>query len=48
MDQYDYKRRTTVNCQTEANRNSDKKKKCNWVGHTLRKEAGTIEKTVLD
>jgi len=24
------------------------RRKWNWVGHTLRKEAGTIEKTALD
>jgi len=35
------------NHQTEANRNSDKRRKWNWIGHTLRKEAGTIEKTAL-
>jgi hypothetical protein len=31
--------------QAETNRNSDKKKKWNWIGHTLCKEAGAIEKT---
>jgi hypothetical protein len=36
------------NHQTETNRNSDKKKKWNWIGHTLRKEAGAIEKNALD
>ena len=36
------------NHQAETNRNSDKKKKWNWIGHTLRKEAGPIEKTALD
>jgi hypothetical protein len=25
-----------------------KRRKWNWIGHTLRKEAGTIEKTALD
>ena len=25
-----------------------KKRKWNWIGHTLRKEAGAIEKTALD
>jgi hypothetical protein len=34
------------NHQTEANRNSDNEK--NWIGLTLRKEAGAIEKTALD
>ena len=24
------------------------RRKWNWIGHTLRKEAGTIEKTALD
>jgi hypothetical protein len=35
---------------TEANRKSDKKKKMelDWIGHTLRKEAGATEKTALD
>jgi hypothetical protein len=28
--------------------NRIKKKKWNWIGHTLRKEAGAIEKTALD
>jgi len=23
-------------------------RKCNWIGHTLRKEVGAIEKTTLD
>jgi len=32
----------------EFNRKSDKKKKWNWIGHTLRKETGAIEKTALD
>ena len=38
------------NHQTEASRNSDqkKKRKHNWIGHTLRKKAGAIEKTALD
>jgi len=31
---------------SEVNRKSDKKK--NWIGHTLRKETGAIEKTALD
>jgi hypothetical protein len=35
------------NYQTEANKNSDKKKKWNWIGHTLRKEAVAIEKTSI-
>jgi hypothetical protein len=37
------------NHSTEANRKSDKKKKVelDWI-HTLRKEAGAIEKTALD
>ena len=34
--------------QTEANINSDKKRKWNWIGRTLRKEAGVIEKTASD
>jgi hypothetical protein len=25
-----------------------KRKKCNWIGHILRKEAGAIKKTALD
>ena len=25
-----------------------KKRKCNWIGHTLRKENGSIEKIALD
>jgi len=32
---------------TDANRKSDKRK-CNWIGHTLRKEVGAIEKIALD
>ena len=36
------------NHQTAANTNSDNKSKWNWIGHTLRKEAGATEKTVLD
>jgi hypothetical protein len=36
------------NHQIEANRNSMKGRKWNWIGHTLRKEAGAIEKTALD
>jgi len=36
------------NHQAEANTNSDKKKKMNWIGHKLRKEAGAKEKTALD
>ena len=32
----------------EANRKSDKRRKWNWIGHTLRKEIGAIEKTALD
>jgi hypothetical protein len=36
------------NHQTEANRNSIKGRKWNWIGHTLRKEAEAIEKTALD
>jgi len=34
----------------EVNRKSDKKKKMelDWIGHTLRKETGAIEKTALD
>jgi hypothetical protein len=35
------------NYPTEADRKSDKKKKMEF-GHTLRKEAGVIEKTALD
>jgi len=29
---------------TEANRKSNKKRKWNWIGHTLGKEVGAIEK----
>ena len=36
------------NHQTEANRNSEKRRKLNWIGQTLRKEVGAIEKTALD
>jgi hypothetical protein len=36
------------NYQTEANGNSDKRRKWNWIGNTLRKEAGAIEKTALE
>jgi len=38
------------NHQTEANRNSYKKKKIelDWIAHTLCKEAGAIQKTALD
>jgi hypothetical protein len=36
------------NHQTETNRNSDKRRKWNWIGHTLPKETGAIEKTALD
>ena len=48
MDRQDYKRRIVENHQTEAKRNSDKKKrKWNGIGHKLCKEAGGIEKTAL-
>jgi len=33
---------------SEVNRKSIKRRKCNWIGHTLRKETGAIEKTALD
>jgi hypothetical protein len=33
---------------TEANRKSNKKKKWNWIRHTLCKEVGAIEKITLD
>jgi hypothetical protein len=36
------------NYQREANRNSDKRRKWNWIGHTLRKGAESTEKTVFD
>jgi hypothetical protein len=29
-------------------KNQIKRRKCNWIGHTLRKEVGAIEKTALD
>jgi hypothetical protein len=28
--------------------NQIKRRKLNWIGHTLRKEAGAVEKTALD
>jgi hypothetical protein len=34
--------------QQKAIENQIKKRKCNWIRHTLRKEAGAIEKTALD
>jgi hypothetical protein len=34
--------------QQKANRKADKKKKWNWIGHTLCKETGAREKTALD
>jgi hypothetical protein len=34
--------------QQEAIENQIKIRKWNWIGHTLRKEAGAIEKTALD
>jgi len=46
MDRYDYKRQTMENHSTEANQ--IKRRKRNWIGHTLRKEAGAVEKTALD
>jgi len=36
------------NHQTEANIHSEKRRIWNWIGHTLRKEAGAIEKIALD
>jgi hypothetical protein len=33
---------------TEANRKSIKRRKWNWIGHTLCKEGGAIDKTALD
>jgi hypothetical protein len=38
------------NHQAEVDRNLDEKKKMglDWIGHTLRKEVGAIEKTSLD
>ena len=33
---------------SEVNRKSDKRRKWNWIGHTLRKETGALEKTALD
>ena len=36
------------NHSTEINRKSDKRRKWNWIGHALRREAGAIEKTALD
>jgi hypothetical protein len=36
------------NHSTEANKNQIKRRKWNCIGHTLRKEAGAIEKTALD
>jgi hypothetical protein len=36
------------NYQTKTIRNSEKSRKLNWIGHTLLKEAGAIEKTALD
>jgi len=33
---------------SEVNRKSEKIRKWNWIGHTLRKETGAIEKTALD
>jgi len=33
---------------TGANGKSDKRKKWNWIEHTLRKEVGAIEKTAID
>jgi hypothetical protein len=32
----------------ESNKNQIKRRKWNWIGHTLRKEAGAIEKTASD
>jgi hypothetical protein len=34
--------------QQEASENQIKRRRWNWIGHTLRKEAGAIEKTALD
>jgi hypothetical protein len=34
--------------QQKAIENQIKSRKWNWIGHTLRKEAGAIEKTALD
>jgi len=28
--------------------NQIKRRKCNWIGHTLHKETGTVKKTALD
>jgi hypothetical protein len=36
------------NDQTETNRNSDKRRKRYWIGHTSCKEAGAVEETAFD
>jgi hypothetical protein len=33
---------------SEVKRKSEKRRKWNWIGHTLHKETGAIEKTALD
>jgi hypothetical protein len=37
-----------ITTQQEAIGNQIKRTKWNWIGHTLRKEAGAIEKTAFD
>jgi len=36
------------NHSSEVNKESDKRRKWNWIGHTLRKEARATEKAALD
>ena len=48
MDLYDYKRRIRRINKQKPIEIKIKRRKWNWIGHTLRKEAGAIEKTVLD
>ena len=36
------------NHSSEVNRKSEKRRKFNWIGHTLCEETGAIEKTTFD
>jgi len=48
-DRKDYERRTMENYPSEVNKkNHIKRRKLNWIRHTLRKETGAIEETALD
>jgi len=47
MDQSDYEELWRITHQKSIE-NQIKRRKWNWIGHTLRKETGAVEKTALD